>query len=88
MMTIAASVYDDTGAYTTVGSNAAYSAGKTSIETANGAATVVEGIATSAWCFQTALLSEPGVTYCVDSTGYKGTTAVSCDATGDCATDT
>ena len=83
MVTIAASFYDDPGkgnnTYTGLGSDSTYAAGKAAIESANGANNVADNISAGAFCIQTTL--NDATTWCVDSTGYKGTLG-----TGKCAT--
>ena len=68
--------------------DAAYESGIASIDTANGTGAVSDQIVAvtgSAWCVQSDL--NDGTDWCVDSTGYKGLTAV-CDAgSADCAAD-
>jgi len=90
MMTIAASYYDDnTSNYIGLdnaakgGSSATFVAGVTAVNDANGTANdVSKNITSSKYCVQSALLT--GGNWCVDSTGYKGTSS-GCDGTNyDC----
>jgi Tfp pilus assembly protein PilE len=84
--TIAAAYYDNnTSSYTGLGSDAAYAAGIVAIDDANGSGTVTDEIISGAYCVESTL--NAGGSWCVDSTGYKGSTA-ECDATtADCAAD-
>lgn len=85
MATMAASYYDQHGTLVGLAADPAYMAGITAIDSANGAAAVVDEEIAGAWCIQSGL--NDATTWCVDSTGYKGTTA-NCDATtADCAAD-
>ena len=89
--TIAAAVYDNnTSVYTgTAGlaASAAYTAGIAAIDDANGATgTVLDEIIDAAYCVESTL--NAGGSWCVDSTGYKGSTAECDAATADCAADT
>jgi len=93
MMTIAAAYYDSTtggnGDYLGLTTDAAYSAGVTAIDDANGGDAVTDEItaAGDAWCIESGLNDTTTTNWCVDSTGYKGSTA-ECDATtADCAAD-
>ena len=95
MMTIAAAYYDDSstaggnGDYLGLANNAAYAAGFIAIEDANGGDGASDEITTlgDAWCIESGLNDTTVTNWCVDSTGYKGSTA-ECDATtADCAAD-
>ena len=93
MMTIAAAYYDDStkgnGDYLGLTGDAAYSAGVTAIDDANGGDAVTDEITAvgDAWCIESGLNDATVTDWCVDSTGYKGSTA-ECDATtADCAAD-
>ena len=77
--------YTDALAYTGCGSEASYVAAKAAA-VVNGAS-FTENIGADAYCIQSPLLSTGAGTWCLDSTGSIGTTAVSCDATFDCAAD-
>lgn len=96
MMTIAAAYYDDAiggnGDFLALDTYASFDAGVDAIDAANGGsagdATVHITPTTGLhWCLQSALNEAGAGSWCVDDTGYKGSTA-NCDATtADCAAD-
>lgn len=89
IMTNAVIYFDDVnggnGDYTGFAAAAGYEAPAAAITSANAAPTMQINAGGTAYCVTAAL--KDGNTYCIDSTGYKGTTA-NCDATtADCAAD-
>ncbi len=79
MATIAAAYYDNnTSSFTGLASDPAFNAGVIAIDSANGSNNVTSNVIATAWCVQSAL--NGGGSWCVDYSGYKGTTA-NCDAT-------
>jgi len=81
MATIAAAYFDDplhTSSFTGLASDPAFNAGVIAIEGANGTNNVTTNVISSAWCVQTKM--NDSTNWCVDYSGYKGTTN-NCDAT-------
>jgi type IV pilus assembly protein PilA len=84
IQTIAATYYDEEATYVGLGSDASYAAAVAAITDADGTSIVDEFIA-GGYCIEVVL--NDTTSWCVDSTGYKGTTA-ECDVTtADCAAD-
>ena len=83
-MRLAAEIqYNSASSYAATGSRADYISALAAVESANGTGSVVDEFSASAYCIQSPLATSGN--WCVDSTGYIGTTAV-CDAgTLDCA---
>jgi len=74
IQTVAATVFDASGTSGVLSTAPGYVSAKAAIEDANGTQTIVENVSTiSAWCIETVL--NDSTTWCVDSTGYKGSAA-------------
>lgn len=84
IQTIAATYYDEEATYVGLGSNASYTAALAAITDAD-ATSIIDEFTASGYCIEVVL--NDTTNWCVDSTGYKGTTAVCDAATADCATE-
>ncbi len=79
MATIAAGYYDNnSSSFIGLLTTEPFAVGIIAIDSANGSNNVTSNVIATAWCVQSAL--NGGGSWCVDYSGYKGTTA-NCDAT-------
>ena len=81
--------YTDALAYTGCDSDPSFTAAKAAAESSGAVWTPTTiPISATAYCIQSALLSTGAGSWCIDSTGSVGSTAVACDATNyTCAAD-